>query len=110
MAQDDLTLQADQLPASVFGFFLTSRTQGFVMNPAGSLGNLCLGGAIGRYSQQAMSSGAAGRISLELDLVQIPTPSGPVPVVPGDTWNFTLWYRGLHPGSNFTDGLEILFD
>ncbi len=48
VANNDLTLAASQLPNSSFGFFLTSRSQGFVMGPGGSQGNLCVGGAIGR--------------------------------------------------------------
>ena len=46
---NDLTLTAGDLPTNSFGFFLASQTQSQVANPGGSAGNLCLGGAIGRY-------------------------------------------------------------
>jgi hypothetical protein len=49
VAQNDLLLQVQALPAGSFGFFLASRTQGLVAQPGNSVGVLCLGGAIGRY-------------------------------------------------------------
>lgn len=114
VAQNDLTLEASSLPSSSFGYFLTSATQGLVVNPGGTQGNLCLAGAIGRYFRpgQIMNSGSAGVISLAVDLNQHPTPVGFVAVQPGQTWNFTAWYRDAVAGnatSNFADGLEITF-
>ena len=43
-----------------------------------------------------------------LDLGAIPTPTAFVAVQPGETWNFQAWYRDSGQ-TNFTDGLEILF-
>ncbi len=113
-AVNDVVLEAGGLPPNAFGFFLTSRLRGFVANPAWSQGNLCLGGAIGRYvgSGQIQNSGGAGEIQLTIDLTMHPTPTGLVAVQPGETWNFTAWYRDAIGGSttsNFTDGLEIPF-
>ena len=68
-------------------------------------GNLCLGGAIGRYA------GPSG-ISLAIDLTQLPQPTGPVTALPGESWNFTAWHRdtsGMGATSNFTDGLAVTF-
>jgi hypothetical protein len=41
----------------------------------------------------------------------IPLGTGPVAILPGETWNFQAWYRDLNPGttSNFTDGISITF-
>jgi hypothetical protein len=94
---------------------LTSRTQGFVANPGGSQGNLCLGGSIGRYvgPGQVQNSGAGGAISLAVNLAQHPTPTGFVAVQIGETWNFTAWYRDTVGGvavSNFANGLSIAFN
>jgi hypothetical protein len=115
VASNDVTLTADDLPLNAFGFFLTSRTQGFTANPGGSQGNLCLGGSIGRYvgPGQIQNSGGTGSISLVLDLAQTPTPTGLVAVVPGETWNFQGWHRDAVSGSatsNFTNGLSIAFN
>jgi hypothetical protein len=111
---NDVTLEATGLPNNAFGFFLTSTMQGFVMNPGGSVGNLCLGGSIGRYvgPGQIQNTGLLGAISLQLDLTQTPTPTGLVSVAPGQTWNFTAWHRDVQGGvavSNFADGYSINF-
>ena len=110
---NDLTLSAFELPPSAFGFFLNSIAQGFVANPAGSQGNLCLSGAIGRYvgAGQVQGSGASGSFTLVLDLTQTPTPGGSVSIVAGQTWNFQAWHRDANPTltSNFTDAASVLF-
>ncbi len=115
VANNDVTLTATGLPMNAFGFFITSLTQGFVMNPAGSAGNLCLGGAIGRYvgPGQIMSSGATDTIALTIDLTMVPTPTGPVAVAPGENWNYQLWHRDSSPAgptSNFTDGYSVTYN
>jgi len=112
---NNVVLTASSLPTHSFGFFLTSPMPGFVTNPAGSAGNLCLGGAIGRYvgPGQIQNSGTAGEISLALDLTSTPTPTGFVSIQPGDTWNFQAWHRDAVGGvatSNFTDGIAIRFE
>ncbi|MEZ6005539.1 MAG: VCBS repeat-containing protein [Planctomycetota bacterium] len=111
-AANNFTLTCDRMPNGQFGFFLMGQTQGFVANPGGSLGNLCLGGSIGRLNQIILNSGAAGLVSTPVDLIQMPTPSTPVAVIGGQTWNFQCWYRDLVGGqsvSNFSDGYSVLF-
>jgi hypothetical protein len=112
VAMNTLTVEALSLPQSVFGYFLTSRVQGSVANPGGSTGNLCLGGAIGRYvgPGQIQNTGATGTIALGIDLTRLPTPTGPVGGAAGETWNFLAWYRDALGGtatSNFTDGVAL---
>ncbi|MEM6569520.1 MAG: hypothetical protein AAF957_13990 [Planctomycetota bacterium] len=112
---NNLTLQADNVPTNAFGFFLTSQTQGFAMNPGGSQGNICLAGSIGRYvgPGQIQQAGANGLIDLRLDLTMIPQPNGFVAAMAGQTWNFQAWYRDSVMGSatsNFSDGLEVTFN
>ena len=114
VARGNIVLLAEGLPAHSFGFFLTSPAQGYVLQPGGSQGVLCLGGAIGRYAVpgQLQNSGASGRISLSLDLAQHPTPTGFVTVQSGETWYFQGWYRDSFGGgltSNLTDGIEVTF-
>lgn len=115
VSANTVALTASQLPLNSFGFFLTSRTQGFIAGPGGSSGNLCLGGSIGRYvgPGQIKNSGAAGAFSLTLDLTRHPTPTGFIVVVAGDTWNFQAWFRDSALGaatSNFTRGLTVTFN
>ncbi|MDG1050875.1 MAG: hypothetical protein P8M11_00625 [Planctomycetota bacterium] len=115
LASNDLVLEANGLPNNSFGFFLAALTQGFVANPGGSQGNLCLGGAIGRYvgPGQIQNAGTVGLIALTMDNTQVPQPTGFVAVNSGDTWNFQAWYRdsdGMGGAtSNFTDGISIDF-
>jgi hypothetical protein len=114
VAANNVVLRTSSMPNNSFGFFLTSLTQGFTPNPGGSQGVLCIGGAIGRYvgPGQIQNSGLTGAISLTIDLTQHPTPIGFVSVAPGQTWNFTSWFRDVVGGSatsNFADGLTISF-
>ena len=44
-------LRCSEMPVNVFGHYIVSNQRGFVPNPGGSMGNLCLQGAIGRYNQ-----------------------------------------------------------
>jgi len=112
LAVNTLVLTATGLPLNRFGMFLTSRATDFVPFAGGSQGNLCLGGAIGRFLSQAASTGSAGELTLQIDANQIPFPGGSHTVAPGETWNFQAWYRDLNPGptSNFTDAVAVTFE
>ena len=114
VSMNALTLNCGSMPLNAFGFFLVSQTQGFVSNPGGSAGSLCLSGAIGRYvgAGQILNSGTAGSISLPVDLTMVPQPTGFVSVQAGETWNFTSWFRDAINGvatSNFAQGVELVF-
>ena len=107
-AGNDLMLTAEQMPQGQFGYFITSQTQGF-FNPPGSQGFICLSGNIGRYNQVAnIIQGPAGSIQIALGAIPVNPPTA---VMPGETWNFQCWFRDVNPmlTSNFTDGVEILF-
>jgi formylglycine-generating enzyme required for sulfatase activity len=110
---NNLQLTSSSLPLNAAAYFLCSRAQGFVQNPGGSAGNLCLANPIGRRVGGVIpNSGATGVVSVAADLTVIPQPSGTVAVQPGETWNFQCWYRDAVGGvatSNFSDGLAVLF-
>ena len=113
-ANNDLTLEASNLPNNAFGYFLTSTTEATTPNPGGSLGILCLGGSIGRYTGpgQIQNSAGTGSFSLLIDLNQVPTPTGFVVVSAGETRSFQCWHRDSVGGaavSNFTDGYRVTF-
>lgn len=104
-----VTLIADRLPAGTVGYPLASRTQGFVPAPPGSMGNLCLGGVVGRLPARLASADAAGTMKIEvLGGEPFPPPLPPRPAA-GETWNFQVWFRD-QPRANFTNGLEVLFE
>ena len=108
VADNNLTVSASSLPSNQFGYFLGSQTQALVMGPGGSAGNLCLGGTIGRFVTQVQSSGAAGEISIPVNLNAMPAPL-PAQVQVGETWNFQAWYRDVNPTpvSNFTEAVSL---
>jgi hypothetical protein len=110
VAANDLVAIATDLPLNSFGYLLDSRTAGFVANPGGSLGNLCLGAPTGRFVDQVLDSGATGTMTTVIDLTALPTPTGPVAAVAGETWRFQLWHRDsgpVGPTSNFTEGRAV---
>lgn len=112
VAGNNVSLIVNDLPAQSTSFLIGSMTETFTAQPGGSQGNLCIGGAIGRFvgPGQVMNAGALGTFTLPIDLSDLPTPTGPVSASPGDTWYFQAWYRDLVNGaatSNFTDALEV---
>ena len=116
LSTGSLELTATLLPQNSFGFFLTSQSQGDVLNAGGSQGTLCLGGSIGRFvgPGQVMNSGPSGSFTMSVDLNAVPaaTPTGVVAVQPGETWNFQAWHRDVNPAatSNFTDAVSVTFE
>ncbi len=109
---DRATLRASRLPNASFGFFITSRLQGFVANPNGSQGDLCLSGPIGRYvgAGQIQNTFNTGAFELDIQFSGMPQPNGFESGVMGETWNFQAWHRDVVAGavtSNFTSGLSI---
>jgi hypothetical protein len=114
LVQNDLVLHTTGLPQGSFGYFLVSSVRDSIPNPFGSQGHLCLGGLIGRFvgPGQIRNAGSAGAVQLAVDLTSLPTPMGPVTVVPGELWHFTYWYRDANPGpvTNLADGLSVAFE
>ena len=113
LAANDLVIQCVDMPNSVVGFFITSETQGFVTNPAGSAGNLCLAGSIGRSVAGGIANtGNTGMISGAVDWTTLPQPTSTVAAMVGDTWNFQCWMRDTDtmgmPTSNFSDGYSVV--
>ncbi|MDF1837713.1 MAG: hypothetical protein P1V35_07590 [Planctomycetota bacterium] len=108
---NQLVLEASQIPAMAFGLLISSPLQGFVSQPGGSQGNLCLGGPIGRFNSIASQANSAGVLIQKTDLTQMPTPLAPAVVMVGQTWNYQVWFRDNNPAatSNFTNGVTVSF-
>jgi hypothetical protein len=103
-----LTIDA---PPTSFGYYITSRTQGDVLFPAGSSGRICLAGSIGRFVDQVGQVTAAGTFATIPNLAVMPT-SPNVAVQPGETWNFQMWFRDAGPvgaTSNFSLPVSVEF-
>ncbi|MCP3918429.1 MAG: hypothetical protein GY711_23030 [bacterium] len=107
LAANDLMLAARQLPPNQFGYFLMSDTQAFVPYFGGSLGILCLGLPIERFSNDVLSSGPLGEVSFALDWTQLP---GGLTVQVGETWNFQYWFRDVGNTSNTSDAVSMTLE
>ena len=113
VGENRLTLTAWDLPTDAFGYFLLSRTPDFVPQAGGSVGNLCLGGSIGRAVNQIFQVPASGRAQIALDLTDLPQPQGGVAAQVGETWYAQAWHRDSVSGtatSNFTAAISVDFD
>ena len=110
LADNDLRMECERLPLHSFGYMVASRTQGFIPQPGGSMGNLCIAGTIGRFSLTAQNSGAVGAFTVPIDLSQLPAIIAPVTV--GETLNFQAWFRDftIIPTSNFTDAVAVTIE
>lgn len=106
-----VTLLVQDLPPQQTCLFLGSKASGFTAMAGGSLGDLCLGGAIGRFNGfgEVRTSGPEGRVHLLLDLNAVPQPSGFVPALTGETWFFQCWHRDVMGGavSNFSPAVSV---
>lgn len=112
VAANTLTLRARRVPFNTVGLFLVSDQLGFTPGAGGSLGNLCLAGAIGRFGPLPAQSGTTGQLERVVDLNALPRPAGTVVVQAGQTWAFQAWFRDLQGGaatSNFSDALSVTF-
>ena len=113
-ADNDLTLQVENLPNNSTGFFIISGDQFTVANPGGSVGDICIASFIlGRYTDSILDTGMTNSVSLALDLSQTPIqPGGSFAITAGQTWNWQYWYRDTDMGSpvsNFSDALSVTF-
>ena len=106
---DCITLTATNLPADSFGYFICGQTQ--AMLPAFG-GFVCISGDVGRgVGGGILNSGSAGSMQVTTTL-NLPTSSGAVQVMAGDTWNFQAINRDTIGGTataTFTNAVEILF-
>ena len=67
-----------------------------------------MAGKSGFEEYAVLNTGREGSFSLFIDLTNVPQPTGPVAVDPGDIWNFQCWFRDAVWGcSNLSDGYEI---
>lgn len=109
VSQDWLNLQVTDLPPYQMAFFIASMDSGFIANPGGSMGHLCLSGPIGRFNtaNQIQVSDANGFMGLQIDMGSIPQPNNTVPIQFGQQWNFQLWYRDTGGTANFTTAVSI---
>ena len=94
---------------------LVLQLLGSLRGGGGGAGPLGLGASLSRYRgpDQLRSADQDGEALLQLDLRRTPSGAAFVQVLAGETWYFQAWHRDVVGGaatSNFTNGLEILFN
>ncbi|MEM6673646.1 MAG: hypothetical protein AAF726_12440 [Planctomycetota bacterium] len=111
---NNITLEVTGLPFFAPGYFITSQASGFLYNPGGSVGNICIDGApIGRYSNFVQFSGTTGAVSFSPDLTMVPAATMTISVMAGDTQFFQYWTRDSLMGtavSNFSGAVGVTFN
>ena len=114
-SENNLLVQCVQLPQNSTGFFIASTSYGFVANPGGSQGNLCISGApVGRFVRpgEIRNTGQSNSVDLMIDLNSIPQPTQTVSIFQDETWHFQYWHRDSIAGtavSNFSSALRLRF-
>ena len=110
LADQSFALFGNRLPPSQLAMAIVSSTQGSFPGAGGSLGQLCLGGPIGRLGTSGFQTSAAGTLLIDIDWMALPLPMGTTAAAPGETWNFQLWYRDVGGVSHFSPGLAVLVE
>ncbi|MEL6716907.1 MAG: hypothetical protein AAFP86_24235, partial [Planctomycetota bacterium] len=108
VADGDVLLRATDVPPFAFGLFSTSQDAGFVPNVAGSDGNLCLAGVIGRLWPMPIRASGGGVATLRIDVDAIPQGVQLVPIQAGETWRYSLWFRD-GTTSNRSNAVAVTF-
>ncbi|QDV08179.1 hypothetical protein Poly30_37150 [Planctomycetes bacterium Poly30] len=112
-SQVDIYAEVTELPPGSLCLGLVAAQPGFVMNPAGSAGNLCLSGVIGRFTAQAGAASPSGDYRWQVTPAGMPLATGFVQVQAGSTWVFQSWYRDSVGGtstSNFSSAVSASFE
>lgn len=101
---NDLQLVATGLPTDAFGLFLV----GPAVSLSGSTGGICIDGPIGRFLPPFQADAGGGAL-LDVDLVQLPRPTGPIAVLAGESWTFQAWHRDGPAATQVTNATSVLF-
>ncbi|MEM6671299.1 MAG: hypothetical protein AAF726_00565 [Planctomycetota bacterium] len=107
LAENRLTITCSQLPTGSASVLLVSDGIAFTPFAGGSVGNLCLGGSIGRFvgPGEVQVAGPSGYVDFPTDLLALPGPNGPTSASVGSVLYFQAWYRDVQGGapvSNFS--------
>ena len=108
ISANDFQVGASGTVPGTFGLFFYGDSQTQI---ASSNGNLCVGGTLHRF-QTVNQSDIFGSAIQGVDYATAPFNTGAAAINPGDTWNFSFWFRdnqGGQAGWNFANGLSVLF-
>lgn len=103
---------AQGLPAGSFCLPLIGSMPAFVPGVGGGAGDLCVGGAIGRFNGQVAQADQDGEFGFDVDAAALPLSSGLQAITSGDSWTFQVWYRDGVGGAstqNLTHAVTLTF-
>ena len=105
-------IRTERLPTNQFCYLLSGSAVGYVPNPGGSDGDLCLGGVLGRYNvgSEIGFTGPSGHFVFDVHPAAIRQAGGNTVGMAGQTWYFQTWFRDSAAGvghSNFSNGVAI---
>ncbi|MEM6673033.1 MAG: IgGFc-binding protein [Planctomycetota bacterium] len=115
VAVNGFVLRTRNLPNNSMGYYVNSREANTVLNPGGSMGNLCIASlGMGRHNATPLMSGTDGSVELALDFTAVPfQPSGPLAPAAGERWFWQYWYRDTingMPTSNFCNAVDVVLE
>ncbi len=101
VAANNFTLHAETAPTQSFGLFFYGASE---LNAPLGQGTLCVGG-VARLNPP-LNSGNSGHFDRQVDFTAPPSP--PYQILPGQTWNFQIWFRD-GGNSDLSDALKVTF-
>ena len=100
-------------PGAMFGLLVVGPQLAAPLPVMNSQGSLCVSAPLGRFNAQVQTAGPDGAHAFEVDTTGLPVGAAPVPVTPGATWAFQVWYRDVLSGgaqtSNLSSALAVTF-
>jgi len=108
LGDEDLTFVGSNLPPWQFAYLMMARERDEVPFFRGSQGTLCLEMPVLKFTPHVVPIDGAGGVEVPVDFGDLPPG---VDLLPGDVWNFQLWYRDMNPGmsTNTSNAVEVLF-
>ncbi|MEL6428345.1 MAG: hypothetical protein AAFR54_04145 [Planctomycetota bacterium] len=112
-AANALELTISSLPPNAFLLPLVSQDFGFLANPGGSTGNLCINGpTLGRSDAGVFFGGLPGIVSTPINLTLIRQGTGFTSATAGSTFAWQAWYRAAVGGvlvTHLTEARSVTF-
>jgi len=112
LSDGPLEMRVHGLPRSESGILVAGRSATMGDTPFGSQGMLCVGGETVRIPLSVFEPELDGSRCLYLAEPMLPALPDAMPILPGECWNFQVWYRDENPHStsNLTNAVQITFE
>ncbi|MEM1451457.1 MAG: hypothetical protein AAGI22_20245 [Planctomycetota bacterium] len=105
----DVLLRCENIPGDAWRYLLVSDGMDYTPATIG-VGQYCLDGWLDIHTGMRPLISPGSDFFADVDLSLLPTSSGWRPVMTGETWYFTIWYRDRRNGvgtSNFSNTVSV---